>query len=81
MSLARNIPTPAAPIFLDAPKSYMRTLTEADASARWASWFDQPDVRVDPADMFDGMREPLLQLLEAADRIAEELGGDFDLDH
>lgn len=45
MNLARKHPTPAAPIFLDAPKSYMRTLTEADASARWASWFDQAEVQ------------------------------------
>jgi RimJ/RimL family protein N-acetyltransferase len=44
MSLAHNI-APGAPIFIDAPKCYMRSLTEADASARWATWLDQPEVQ------------------------------------
>jgi len=45
MSLAHKVSTPAKPIFIDAPKCYMRTLTEADASVRWASWFDQREVQ------------------------------------
>jgi RimJ/RimL family protein N-acetyltransferase len=45
MTLAPNAHAPSAPIWIDAPKCYMRTLTEADASARWASWLDQPEVR------------------------------------
>ena len=43
MSLAHKLSTPAKPIFIDAPKCYMCTLTDADASARWASWFDQAE--------------------------------------
>jgi RimJ/RimL family protein N-acetyltransferase len=45
MNLAHKTAAPAAPIFIDAPKCYMRTLTEADASARWATWLDQPEVQ------------------------------------
>lgn len=45
MNLAQKLPTPTAPIRIEAPKCYMRSLTEADASARWASWLDQPEVQ------------------------------------
>ena len=45
MSLAHKPSTPAKPIFIDAPKCYMCTLTDGDASPRWAWWFDQPEVQ------------------------------------
>jgi RimJ/RimL family protein N-acetyltransferase len=45
MTLAQKAPSPSAPIWIDAPLSYLRTLTEADASARWAAWLDQPEMQ------------------------------------
>lgn len=32
-------------IYFDTPNLYVRTLTVNDATDRWASWFEQPDVR------------------------------------
>jgi RimJ/RimL family protein N-acetyltransferase len=45
MALAQKRQTPAAPIRIEAPLSYLRSLTEADASARFASWLDQAEVQ------------------------------------
>jgi RimJ/RimL family protein N-acetyltransferase len=45
-NLARAAQTASKPIHIDTPHLYMRTLTAADASERWAGWFDQPDVRL-----------------------------------
>ncbi|MEQ1868144.1 MAG: GNAT family protein, partial [Micropepsaceae bacterium] len=45
MSVARAPTTQAKPVYLETPHLYMRTLTVADASERWAAWFEQDDVR------------------------------------
>lgn len=45
MSVARAAAPPPKPVFIDTPHLYMRTLTVEDASERWASWFEQDDVR------------------------------------
>ena len=44
-SIPRVSQAPPKAIFIDTPNLYMRTLTEGDASDRWAAWFEQPDVR------------------------------------
>jgi RimJ/RimL family protein N-acetyltransferase len=45
MQLARAPRPLVAPVHIDTPHLYFRTLTAADASERWASWFDQDEVR------------------------------------
>jgi RimJ/RimL family protein N-acetyltransferase len=45
MSLARAAKPSGQPAYIDTPHLYMRTLTLADASERWAAWFDQGDVQ------------------------------------
>lgn len=45
MSNARPALKPLPPIDVKTRNFYMRPLTEADASDRWASWFDQNEVR------------------------------------
>ena len=44
MSLAHTVAT-GQPVHIDTPHLYMRTLTVDDASERWASWFEQDEVR------------------------------------
>ena len=41
-------PAPHSPpraVHIETPHLYMRTLTEDDASDRWAAWLDQDEVR------------------------------------
>jgi len=45
MSNARPVVTPLEPINVQTRNFYMRPVTLADASDRWASWFDQQEVR------------------------------------
>jgi RimJ/RimL family protein N-acetyltransferase len=45
MSNARPLAAPLEPIDVKTRNFYMRPLTIDDASDRWASWFDQPEVR------------------------------------
>ena len=45
MKLARAPKQSLAPVHIDTPHLYLRTLTVDDASDRWASWFDQEEVR------------------------------------
>ncbi|MEQ1866795.1 MAG: GNAT family protein [Micropepsaceae bacterium] len=45
MNIARAPATNEKPVFIETPHLYMRTLTEDDASDRWAAWLDQDEVR------------------------------------
>lgn len=45
MSLAHTAVSKGLPVHIDTPHLYMRTLTVDDATERWASWFDQAEVR------------------------------------
>lgn len=45
MSRPQIAPSAVKPIYLETPNLCVRTMTVADATDRWAAWFDQAEVR------------------------------------
>lgn len=45
MSVAKAVLPSSQRVLVETPNFYLRLLTTDDASVRWASWFDQPEIR------------------------------------
>jgi RimJ/RimL family protein N-acetyltransferase len=79
MSRAQIAPEAQKSVYFDTPNLYVRTLTIDDATERWASWFDQEEVR-QGLNLSDGPRTKaaIADYIRKFDQVSNLLLGIFD---